>query len=349
MYTNILLLLQSENRVPPTHSRSGRPIEDHHPYTIFPLIGYDAPSVDVIVDRSKQARKKVTKKTSRRVRTHIEPADPPMITSAETLAALPLPAAEEVDTQVITQAGAAATSLLVEVMQEQDTPNNSLFSFAVALSDDEEVASRQVTLSSIPDDVRAKLANIRSLLQEDIGRLVEDALPIRQLFGDVSGQVLEEAEEALAPAAYIESMRIPVFRALRHMADRAKLTRAREEEDTYKLQAQEVHQWIHFLEDSCPGIVGTIDRLKRRRAELAMEMEQVTKAIDAEEKRLQELPSVVADLKQERQHLAHEALKLHRHMPEVAGLAEDDQRVLDSADQIRRRAIAAIDALLGDL
>ena len=179
--------------------------------------------------------------------------------------------------------------------------------------------------------------------------MVEDASPIRQLFGDVSGRVPEEEEEALALAAYIESMRIPVFRALRHMADRAKLTKTHEEEDTYKCQAQEVHQRIHFLEDSRPGIVGTIDCLKRRRAELAKEMEQVTKAIDTKEKRLQELPSVVADLKRERQHLAHEALKLHRHMPEVPRSAEDDQRVLDSADQIRRRAIAAIDALLGDL
>lgn len=44
----------------------------------------------------------------------------------------------------------------IRFKEEQDTPNNSLFSFAVALSDDEEVASRQVTLSSIPDDVRAK-------------------------------------------------------------------------------------------------------------------------------------------------------------------------------------------------
>jgi len=153
----------------------------------------------------------------------------------------------------------------------------------------------------------------------------------------------------LVPAAFIESMRIPVFRALRHMADRAKLAKTREEEDAFKRQAQEAHRRIHFLEDSRPGIIGEIDRLKRRRAELAKEMEQVTKAISAEEKRLQDLPSVIADLKRERQHLAHEALKLHRSASEVPGSADEDQRVLDSADQIRRRAIAAIDTLLGNL
>ena len=76
-------------------------------------------------------------------------------------------------------------------------------------------------------------------------------------------------------------------------------------------------------------------------------MEQVTKAISAEEKKLQDLPSVIAELKQERHNLAREAIKLHRHIPEVPGSADDDQRVLDSADQIRQRAIATIDALLG--
>lgn len=131
------------------------------------------------------------------------------------------------------------------------------------------------------------------------------------------------------------------------MADHAKLAKAHEEEDSYKHRAQEVHHQIHFLENSRSDIVGTIDRLKRRRVELAKEMERVTKEIAIEEKKLQDLPSVIADLKQERQHLAHKAIRLHRQMPEVPGSADDDQRVLDSADQVRQRAIAAISALLG--
>ncbi|MCQ8064038.1 hypothetical protein NP303_25080 [Salmonella enterica] len=133
------------------------------------------------------------------------------------------------------------------------------------------------------------------------------------------------------------------------MADRAKLAKTREEEDAFKRQAQEAHRRIHVLEDSRPAIIGEIDRLKRRRAELAKEMEQVTKAISAEENRLQELPSAIADLTRERQRFAHEALRLHRSASEVPGSAEEDQRVLDSADQIRRRAITAIDTLLGNL
>ena len=90
-----------------------------------------------------------------------------------------------------------------------------------------------------------------------------DASSIRRLLNEIRGRIPEEATEALDPAAYIESMQTSVFRALRHMANRAKLAKAREEEDSYKHRAQEVHQRINFLENSRPDIVGAIDRLKQ--------------------------------------------------------------------------------------
>src|SRR5688572_16024344 len=112
----ILLFLQAENRTPPTHSRSGRLIESH-PYTTYPLIGYDAPSVDVIAGRSKQVHKRTTKKTSRRVRARTESADPPVLVSAETSTTPPSQVIQGADTQAITQAGAAVASLLLEALQ----------------------------------------------------------------------------------------------------------------------------------------------------------------------------------------------------------------------------------------
>ncbi|XP_072146303.1 uncharacterized protein [Setaria viridis] len=223
----------------------------------------------------------------------------------------------------------------IRLKEEKDTPKNSLFSFAVAVSDDEEVASCQITLSSIPEGVRAKLQNMHTLHQENIGQLAEDAEPIRQIFNEIKGQVPEDAEEVPTPAAYIKTMQVPVFRALRHMADHSKLEMVHQEEESYKHHAQEVHQQIGLLETSRPSIVNAIDRLKRRRGELAKEMELVVKAITAEEKKLEDLPTVIVDLKQERQSLAHEAIRLHRNTPKVPGSADDDQRVLDAADQVR--------------
>ena len=122
-------------------------------------------------------------------------------------------------------------------LQEQDSPNNSIFSFAVSLADEEETASHVVPPSSASDDVRSKLESIRTLLQGDIGRLVKDASPIRQLFNEVVDHIPEEVSEDLGYAAYIEGMRIPVSRALQRMADHAQMAKTQEEVDSYKHQA----------------------------------------------------------------------------------------------------------------
>nr|XP_034577307.1 uncharacterized protein LOC117840882 [Setaria viridis] len=115
---------EAGNQAPPTHSRSGRLIESY-PYTTYPLLGYDAPSVDMIAGRSKRVQKKVVKKTSRRVRARTGSADPPVPASAEVLTAPP-PATQSADTQAITQAGAAAASLLLEALQGSSMETQSV-------------------------------------------------------------------------------------------------------------------------------------------------------------------------------------------------------------------------------
>ncbi|RLN11439.1 hypothetical protein C2845_PM09G06460 [Panicum miliaceum] len=101
---------------------------------------------------------------------------------------------------------------------------------------------------------------------------MEDASPIRRLFNEVKDRIPDEVSENLGYAAYIEGMQIPVSRALQRMADRAQMAKTQEEVDSYKHRTQEVHHKINFLENCRPDIVGAIDRLKRRRAELAKEM-----------------------------------------------------------------------------
>jgi len=116
---NLYFSFQSESQIPPTRSRSGRPIESNRPYTPFPLISHHAPTIkDITSGRWKQTPKRPTlKKTSRRVRARIGPTDQSAAASAEIPTVPALPIAEEVDLQTATEVGAAAASLLVEVVQ----------------------------------------------------------------------------------------------------------------------------------------------------------------------------------------------------------------------------------------
>jgi len=69
-------------------------------------------------------------------------------------------------------------------------------------------------------EIKAKLQEILQLLNRDIGQLVQDAEPIRTILRSLKGTLPESLEEALHPAAYIESHQISVLKAQKRLSDR---------------------------------------------------------------------------------------------------------------------------------
>ena len=87
-----------------------------------------------------------------------------------------------------------------------------MFSFQIGVASQEEETSSAVS-TALPEDVRAKLQKILSFLSRDIGHLVQDAELIRAIFKTLEGQLPKPIEEALTPAAFIESRRVQVLKA----------------------------------------------------------------------------------------------------------------------------------------
>jgi len=90
-----------------------------------------------------------------------------------------------------------------------------MFSFQIgAISKEEEEDGEEGTSAestALPDDVKAKLQETLQLLHQDIGQLVRNAKPICAILEDLEGQLPESIEEALTPAAFIESHRVQVL------------------------------------------------------------------------------------------------------------------------------------------
>nr|TKW28650.1 hypothetical protein SEVIR_3G342600v2 [Setaria viridis] len=116
---------ESDSQAPLTRSRSGRPIENRHPYILYPLIGYHTPSMeDIATGRLKHKLKMSTsKKTSRRVRARTESTVTLMVDKSATPLVEPsailapsevVPTIQEINPQVVSEARSAAASLLVE-------------------------------------------------------------------------------------------------------------------------------------------------------------------------------------------------------------------------------------------
>ena len=79
-----------------------------------------------------------------------------------------------------------------------------MFSFQIGTTsqEEEEASAESVALS---DDFKAKLQETLQFLHQDIGQLVKNAKPIRAILEDLEGKLPESIEEALTPAAFIES------------------------------------------------------------------------------------------------------------------------------------------------
>ena len=72
----------------------------------------------------------------------------------------------------------------------------------------------------LSDNVKAKLQETLQFLHQDIGQLVKNAKPIHAILEDLEGKLTESIEEALTPAAFIESHRVQVLRAQKQLTDR---------------------------------------------------------------------------------------------------------------------------------
>ena len=88
-----------------------------------------------------------------------------------------------------------------------------MFSFQIgATSEEEGEEAASAESAAISDEVKAKLQETLQFLNQDNGQLVKDAKPIRA--------VSQAIEEALTPAAFIESHRMQFLKAQRQLADR---------------------------------------------------------------------------------------------------------------------------------
>ena len=111
--------------------------------------------------------------------------------------------------------------LISSSFQAQESPDNSLFSFQIRATSQEEgeeaTSADPIVLS---DEIKAKLQESLQFLNQDIGQLIKNAQPIRTIFEELEGKFPEAIEDVLTHAAFIESHRAQFNKAQKQLADR---------------------------------------------------------------------------------------------------------------------------------
>jgi chromosome segregation ATPase len=117
------------------------------------------------------------------------------------------------------------------------------------------------------------------LLQQDTAQLVNDSDPAKVIFKTIRGQIPADVEEALFPAAHLESRQLQYQRVAHRIADRVAQAQLREEMLQLKQIADEKHKSISNLQTSGADLKQKILDLSAKRMALLAELKEVEAAL----------------------------------------------------------------------
>jgi uncharacterized coiled-coil DUF342 family protein len=184
------------------------------------------------------------------------------------------------------------------------------------------------------------------LLQQDTAQLVDDSDPAKVIFKTIRGQVPTNIEETLFPAAHLESRQLQYQRATQRIADRAAQTQLKEEMLQLKQTVDEKHKNIDSLKTSSAELKQKISDLSVKRMALLAELKDVEAALTHAKQEESQLPDAIKALQQGRDIQAYKALAVKKKLRPVEGVADEDIKEIEEADQIRLCKISAIQSLL---
>jgi chromosome segregation ATPase len=176
--------------------------------------------------------------------------------------------------------------------------------------------------------------------------LVDDLDPAKAIFKTIRGQVPADIKEALFLAAHLESRQLQYQWVAQRITDRAAQAQLKEEMLQLKQIADEKHKNISSLQTSGAELKQKILDLSTKRMTLLAELKEVEAALTHARQEESQLPDAIKALQQERDIQARKALAMKKKLMLVEGAADEDIKEIKEADQIRLRAILAIQSLL---
>jgi chromosome segregation ATPase len=142
------------------------------------------------------------------------------------------------------------------------------------------------------------------LLNQDVGQLVQDAEPIRAIFKQIQGQLPRDLKENMHQVAFIEDRQLIVQEAQDRLEERLRQEQLTQDREKLDNSMADLDNRIELLSSARPDIVSSIDRLKKRRAELMKDLGQIDQDLTVEEQKLADLPGTITNMQELRDSIA---------------------------------------------
>lgn len=221
-----------------------------------------------------------------------------------------------------------------------------MFSFDIRQFMDEEEETSSKTIAPIADDLKATLKDIAYRLEGSLDALVVKCGSIRARFEDIQDQIPDDAAEIISPAVFLEQYRHKLERSRQRIADRRE---GKDLETTIHANRQSINEEKAKLDQMISGpssIQSNIDRLKNKKIELLAELEACNAELSLEEQKLADLPRAIEEQKSKLKSSIRHLADLNKSMKVIPGSDAADAQAIEEIEQIRQRAISAIQKLV---
>jgi chromosome segregation ATPase len=217
------------------------------------------------------------------------------------------------------------------------------FSFAA----DDLIAEKGDEASSsqaLSEENQAKLKEILSLLQRNIQDQVRDADILGEALESINQDLPADIKASLEPISQLDNHFAAVKRALKNQSSRPALEQKRA---TAKQFVKDLHAQTQNNKDLLAELQPALELKKTRKAALEAELKNLTAEIEADEKKIAELPESTEKIRKEASAALIESRLLKTKLSALSNTQEADQKLLENINKMISDATNVISKYLG--
>jgi chromosome segregation ATPase len=198
-------------------------------------------------------------------------------------------------------------------------------------------------LTTLSEENQAKLREILSLLQRDIQDQVRDVDLLEEVLESVNQELLDDIKASLESISQLDNHFAAVRRALKNQSSQPVLEQKRAKAKQFVKESQaQIQSNKELLVELQPALEFKI----ARKAALEAELKNLIAEIEADKKKIAELPGLTEKIQKEASAALIESNQLKTKLSALFDTQEADQKLLENIDKMISDASSVISKYL---
>jgi chromosome segregation ATPase len=197
---------------------------------------------------------------------------------------------------------------------------------------------------ALSEENQAKLKEILSLLQRDVQDQVRDADLLREALEFIDQDLPADIKASLEPVSQLDNHFAAVKQALKNLSSQPALEQRRA---TTKESVKDLHAQIQNNKELLAKLQLALELKKTRKVALEAKLRTLTAEIEADEKKMAELPESTEKIRKEASVALNAERQLKTKLSALSKTQEADQRLMENIKKIISDATSEISKHLG--